>query len=80
MNGRTFARFLLAIVLIGGALGIGVTAYNAGVSAGLVQSGQAVVVPGGHAIAPGTAYVGYGWGIGGGTEIRMRLPLEIGEP
>ena len=47
MNGRTIARILLAIVLIGGAIGLGVTAYNAGVTAGLVQSGQAVVVPGG---------------------------------
>jgi hypothetical protein len=66
MNGRTFARILLAIVLIGGAIGIGVTSYNAGVTAGLIQSGQAVVVPGGYAVAPGGAYVGYGWGIGHG--------------
>jgi hypothetical protein len=66
MNGRTFARILLAIVILGGAIGIGVTAYNAGVTAGLVQSGQAVVVPGGVPIAPGGAYVGYGWGYGHG--------------
>ena len=46
MNGRTFARILLAIVLIGGAIGLGVTAYDAGVSAGLVQSGQAAMSPG----------------------------------
>ncbi len=59
MNGRSIARILLAVVLIGGAIGIGVTSYNAGVTAGLVQSGQAVVVPGG-------AYVGYGWGYGHG--------------
>src|SRR5258706_10317127 len=62
MNGRTFARILLAIVLIGGAIGIGVTSYNAGVTAGLVQSGQAVGVPGGYPVVPGGAYVGYGWG------------------
>jgi hypothetical protein len=66
MNGRTFARILLAIVLIGGAIGIGVTSYNAGVTAGLVQSGQAVVVAGGYAVAPGGAYLGYGWGFGHG--------------
>src|SRR5258706_12041729 len=66
MNGRTFARILLAIVLIGGAIGIGVTSYNAGVTAGLVQSGHAVVMADGYAVAPGTAYVGYGWGYGHG--------------
>jgi hypothetical protein len=66
MNGRTFARILLAVILIGGAIGIGVTSYNAGVTAGLVESGQAVVVPGGVSVAPGGAYVGYGWGYGHG--------------
>jgi hypothetical protein len=66
MNGRTIARILLAVILIGGAIGIGVTSYNAGVTAGLVQSGQAVVVPGGYPVAPGGAYVGYGWGYGHG--------------
>lgn len=66
MNGRTIARILLAVVLIGGAIGIGVTSYNAGVTAGLVQSGQAVVVPGGYAVAPAAPYVGYGWGYGHG--------------
>ena len=66
MNGRTIARILLVVVLVGAAIGIGVTSYNAGVSAGLVQSGHAVVVPDGYAVAPGTAYVGYGWGWGWG--------------
>ena len=66
MNGRTIARILLAVVLIGGAIGIGVTSYNAGVTAGLVQSGQAVVIPGGVPVAPGGAYVGYGYGYGWG--------------
>jgi hypothetical protein len=66
MNGRTFARILLAIILIGGAIGIGVTSYNAGVTAGLVQTGHAVVVSDGYAVAPGGAYVGYGWGFGHG--------------
>ena len=66
MNGRTVARILLAIVLIGGAIGLGVTAYNAGVTAGLVQSGQVVVTPGGVPVAPGAAYIGYGYGYGWG--------------
>jgi hypothetical protein len=66
MNGRTIARILLAVVLIGGAIAIGVTSYNAGVTAGLVQSGQAVVIPGGVPVAPGGAYVGYGYGWGHG--------------
>lgn len=66
MNGRTFARILLAVILIGGAITIGVTSYNAGVTAGLVQSGHAVVVGDGYTVAPGAAYVGYGWGWGHG--------------
>ncbi|MBA2382746.1 MAG: hypothetical protein H0V73_11605 [Chloroflexi bacterium] len=66
MNGRTVARILLAIVLIGGAIGIGVTAYNAGVTAGLVQSGQVVVTPGGYPVAPAAPYIGYGYGYGWG--------------
>lgn len=65
MNGRTIARTLLALVLIGGAIGIGVTSYNAGVTAGLVQSGHAVVVADGYQVAPGGPYVGYGPGWGG---------------
>lgn len=59
MNGRTIARILLAVVLVGGAIGLGVNAYNAGVTAGLAQSGQIVVTPGGYPVAP---YVGYGYG------------------
>ena len=65
MNGRTIARILLAILLIGGALTLGVSAYNAGVTAGLAQTGQVVVTNGGY-IAPGGPYVGYGWGWGWG--------------
>ena len=65
MNGRTIARIFLAIVLIGGAVGLGVTAYNAGVTAGLAETGR-VVVNDGPYLAPGGAYVGYGWGYGHG--------------
>jgi hypothetical protein len=65
MNGRTIARILLAIVLIGGAITLGIGAYNAGVTAGLAQTGQVVVANGGY-LAPGGAYIGYGWGFGWG--------------
>jgi hypothetical protein len=65
MNGRSIARILLVILLIGGAVTLGVSAYNAGVTAGLAQTGQVVVTNGGY-VAPGAAYVGYGWGFGWG--------------
>ena len=62
MNGRTIAGVALVILLVVGAAVIGTTAYNAGVTAGLVESGQVVVAPG-QAVGP---YVGgYGWGHGG---------------
>ena len=63
MNGRTIAQFLLVLVLIGGAVTLGVTAYNAGISAGLAQGGAVVVAPGAYPPAP---YVGYGYGYGHG--------------
>ncbi len=65
MNGRTIARVLLIFLLVGGAVTLGVSAYNAGVTAGLAQTGQVVVTDGGY-VAPGAAYVGYGWGWGWG--------------
>jgi hypothetical protein len=65
MNGRTIARVLLIILLVGGAVSLGVSAYNAGVTAGLAQTGHVVVTDGGY-VAPGAAYVGYGWGWGWG--------------
>src|SRR4051812_14602323 len=65
MNGRTIAQILLVILLVVGAVTLGVSAYNAGVTAGLAQTGQ-VVVSDGPYLAPGGAYVGYGWGFGHG--------------
>jgi hypothetical protein len=62
MNGRTIAGVVLALLLVAGAAAIGISAYNAGVTAGLVEGGQVVVAPG-QAVGP---YVGgYGWGHGG---------------
>jgi hypothetical protein len=53
---------LLALLLVAGAAALGISAYNAGVTAGLVEAGQVVVAPG-QAVGP---YVGgYGWGHGG---------------
>ena len=67
MSGRTFAAILLVIVLGIGATALGVTAYNAGVTAGLAQnvaeSGGSVVVAPGYGVGP---YVGWGYGWGGG--------------
>src|SRR4051812_28433809 len=65
MNGRTIAQILLVILLVVGAVTLGVSAYNAGVTAGLAQTGQ-VVVTDGRYLAPGGAYVGYGWGFSHG--------------
>ena len=60
---KVVAAILLVLVLAGAAAGIGVSAYNAGVTAGLVQSGQVVAAPGAYAVAP---YVGWGAGPGFG--------------
>jgi hypothetical protein len=60
---KVIAAILLVLVLAGAAAGIGVSAYNAGVTAGLVQSGQIVAAPGTYAVAP---YVGWGAGPGFG--------------
>ena len=67
MSGRTIASILLVVILGVGAVALGVTAYNAGVSAGLAQNvaaaGGSVVVAPGYAAGP---YVGWGWGGGFG--------------
>jgi hypothetical protein len=66
MNGRTIARIALAILLVAGAVTLGVTAYNAGVTTGLADSGRVVVGAGGAVVAPGYIGYGYGWGHGFG--------------
>jgi len=63
MSGRTIARVLLVAFLVLGAIGIGVTAYNAGVTAGIAHDGAVVVQPGAYPVAP---YAGWGWGFGWG--------------
>jgi hypothetical protein len=68
MNRQTVAAVLLLIVLGVGAVFLGVSAYNAGVTAGLAQNiadtGSGVVVTPGYATAPYVGW-GYGWGNGG---------------
>jgi len=64
MNGRSIARFVLALVILAGVAFLGVGAYNAGVSAGLAQTGQVVVTPGAYPVGPYIGGYGYGWGHG----------------
>ncbi len=64
MNGRTIAGIVLALLLVGGAVAIGITAFNAGVTQGLVESGQVVTAPG-YPAGPYVGGYGYGWGHGG---------------
>ena len=64
MNGRTIAGIVLTLLLIGGAAAIGITAYNAGVTQGLIDSGQVVTAPG-YPAGPYVGGYGYGWGHGG---------------
>jgi hypothetical protein len=66
MNGRTIARVLLALIIIGGVTMLGVGAYNAGVTQGLMSSGQVVVTPGAYPVGPYVGGWGYGWGHGPG--------------
>lgn len=68
MNGRTFARVALGLVLVGGAVLLGIGAYNAGVSQGLIESGRVTpgVAPGVYPVGPYIGGWGYGWGHGFG--------------
>ena len=63
MSGRTIARILLVAFLALAAVGIGATAYNAGLAAGTAHEGTVVVQPGAYPVAP---YAGWGWGWGWG--------------
>jgi hypothetical protein len=63
MDRSTARRLLLAIVVIVGLLLVGVTAYNAGVSAGLAEAGR-VLGPGDRVAYP-YIYPGFGFGFFG---------------
>jgi hypothetical protein len=64
MNGRTFAWVLLAVVIITGGVFLGIGAYNAGVTQGLIESGQ-ISSPGPYIGGP-YAGLGHGYGYGPG--------------
>lgn len=62
MDRSTARRLLVAIVLIAGLVLVGVTAYNAGVTAGLAESGR-ILGPGDRVASP-YIYPGFGFGFG----------------
>jgi hypothetical protein len=65
MSGRTLAGILLTIVIVVGGVFLGIGAYNAGVTQGLIDSGQ-VTTPGPYVGGPYIGGWGYGWGGGPG--------------
>ena len=67
MNGRWVAGVLLAILLIVGAVGLGVYVYNIGIAQGLATSGRLPGAPEGGAPYPYYGpffYRPFGWGFG----------------
>ena len=69
MNGRFVLGILLAIVLIGGAIGIGAMAYSAGVNQGMVETGKVVAPAAGAApysypLYGPSFFHPFGWGFG----------------
>jgi len=64
---RVFFRVVLALVLIGAVIGLGVYVYNAGVTYGLAAGGRLALPDGATAVAP-YAYYGlyrpFGFGFG----------------
>lgn len=65
MNGRFVLGVLLAIVLIVGAVGVGVYAYNAGVAQGMVDSGKVTApVPYAYPFYGPFFFHPFGWGFG----------------
>jgi len=54
MNGRAIFGLILTLVIVGGAVALGIGMYQAGLAAGVAQGGGTVVAP-----YPGV--VGYGW-------------------
>jgi hypothetical protein len=65
MSGGSFGRLIAGLVLIAVLVFIGVGVYNAGVTAGLAETGSAVASGAPVVYYPGP-YVGHPWGWGGG--------------
>lgn len=61
MNRRIVWGILLALVLIAGAVSLGVSAYNLGVAQGLAQSGQLSDLPPGTGMSPYPYFGGPFW-------------------
>ncbi len=76
MDGRFLVRVLLALVLIAGAVGIGVYVYNAGVAQGMADSGKLVAPAQGSAPYPyyGGPFFFRPWGFGFGF-LGLLFPL-----
>ena len=65
MSGRAFAGILLTLVIVVGGIFLGIGAYNAGVTQGLIESGQ-VTATGPYVGGPYIGGWGYGYGPGFG--------------
>ena len=68
MNGRGIFGVLAAIVVVAVVAGIGIGAYNAGVSEGLAEAARAAQAAGESpavVVPPYVSHYGYGWGGGG---------------
>src|SRR5258705_13927139 len=64
MKAGGVARVVLTLAIIAGATFLGISVYNAGVTQGLVESGQIGVAPGAYPVGPYIGGWGYGWGHG----------------
>lgn len=66
MSGRFLVRLVAALALVGLLAVVGVNLYNAGVSAGLSDAGNAAIASGAPAVYYPNAYIGHAWGPGFG--------------
>jgi hypothetical protein len=66
MSGGSIARLFAALALIAVLAFIVVGVFNAGVTAGLAQTGSAAVASGAPVVYYPGPYVGHPWGYGGG--------------
>ena len=65
-NGLIWRGILIAILAVGMAAAIGVSAYNAGVAQGIAESGRVVAAPAPAPGAPSPYIYPYGWHRHGG--------------
>ena len=61
-NGSLWRGILIALLVLGAATAIGVSAYNAGVAQGIAESGRALAAPPAAGVPyAGVPYPYYGW-------------------